>query len=302
MDSTQQECAISYHEQPQNEYYKSRIPPNVPRKYFIEQVITHEISRLKTSDDTGIITKWMLNYMDETQDVPNHVLDLLNTSDCYLNVMENHIATLIQNARINLKNQKDMILQKIETRNKRIESRKKNHIRHTEKECTILKLVQRLPDDVIRYLSDFVFHPNIRLLFIQQGQLPIGQLLKTIKSPNLTYMIPSMKEIVFKFNTIVRSIHNMRGFIKYRPDRIDAVVLSITFVEKFTINKTATKEKKVEEYAKLFAAFQDIINYYEQFTTRSYKRLQNELIHLYHTVIYISKHKCNKRGKHSSKS
>jgi hypothetical protein len=278
------------------ELYNESYGKNVPRKQVIESTILGEINRVTDISNMDSIDKWYLNRMDETDIVPKTIIDSLTISDNYINTIENHIATLLNNARNDIKNKKNKIIEKIEKRNKSIESEKQTDIINSNIEHIILKRIQLLPDELIRCISNYAFTPSIRLIFIKQNYLSLHKFINTIKSPNLIKLIPSIKTIVYKINRMINSINNNRVLKKYKVIETDSVYDSIYTVRYFSMNKTTTKTKKVEEYVKLLNACQEIIYYYQQFTKNFYKKLERQLIRLYHTLIYVSNHKCNKHG------
>jgi hypothetical protein len=289
MEDLQTSCTITY-----DESWGSTIP-NVPRKMEIESIIYGEIARIIDKNNTSI-DKWYLNRMDLTEDIPMNFLNRITTSEMYLNAIENHIASLINDAREDIKKQQTMIQSKMDRRKKSIESAGQLAIKDKAKEEAVLKRMQLLPDDLIRYIADFAFSPTIRLVFITQEYSSPYAILNRIKAPILTRMIPSMKAIINKFNTISFAFDKNKSLNKYKPTPSDPVWDSIYLVRYFTMNKTSVKEKKVNDFSNLFRAFHDIIEYYRQFTNSTFKKLQRQLIRLYHTIIYVSNHKCNKRA------
>jgi hypothetical protein len=289
MEDLQTSCNITY-----DESWGSTIP-NVPRKMEIESRIYGEIARF-IDKNTISIDKWYLNRMDLTEDIPMNFLNRITTSEMYLNAIENHIASLINEAREDIKKQQTMIKSKMDRRKKSIKSEGTLAIIDKAKEEAVLKRMQLLPDDLIRYIADFAFRPTIRLVFISELHNSPYAILNRIKAPILTRMIPSIKTIIQKFTKIMKNLDTSKIYNKYKPTTSDPVWESIYLVRYFTMNKTSVKEKKVNDFSNLFRAFHDIIEYYRQFTILTHKKLQRLLIRLYHTIIYVSNHKCNKRA------
>lgn len=269
--------------------------PRIPRKQVIESTIRGEIHRAIESTNPGIIDKWYLNCIDESSDIPNLMIRSFSSGEQFLNQIEDHVATILNEVREAIRKQKVEVISRIEKRKNNIIKNKKKDIECEIKERSILKRIQLLPDDLIRYIADFAFTPDLRLVYIKQNFVSVNSLFNTIKSPNLTKVIPSICRYISKFNKIINSINKNKIFVKYKPTTNDTVYDCIYMVRYFSMNKTATKTKKVEEYAKLFTACDDIITYYKQFTKLSYIKLQRQLIRLYHTIIYVANHNCNKK-------
>ena len=188
-DCLQDVCTNTYHEA------CGKSEPGIPRKHLIENTVNSELERLVNSTNILVVDKWYLNHMVTSEDIPNGIINSLTLSEAYINTMENHIATMIEETRKAIQNKKETVMNKVVKRKNNIESRKKREPRVEEKEMQVLKRMQYLPDDLIRYIADFAFTPGIRVVFIQEKYNDITALFSIIKSPNLKLMIPSIYNI-----------------------------------------------------------------------------------------------------------
>jgi len=277
-----------------DEYIGTSVP-GIPRKHLIENAINSEIERLIDGVNTTVVDKWYLNRLDITEDVPLHIINKLTTVEQYLNTMENHIAVMLKDAREIIKIKHELVSSKMVKRNNSINNRIKIARRYEEEEMWVLKRMQLLPDDLIRYISEFAFTPTIRIVFIK-SYLNVPQTLNRIKNKNLTKMINPVKDLAHNLCRIFWKANDNKILRKYKPSEDDDVLDSICYVQHFHINKTATKQLKIVLYGKLFVAFEDIIKYYMQFTTKTFLKMQNLLIKLYKTITYVASHNCNRRG------
>jgi hypothetical protein len=280
-----------------NTYDKAcgRSEPGVPRKHLIENAVNSELERLVDSTNVLVVDKWYLNHMVTSEDIPNSIIRSLSLSEAYINIMESHIATMIEETRKIIQKKKETVMNKLVKRKKNIEARKKREPEDETKEMRVLRRMQYLPDDLIRYISEFAFTPGIRVAFIQAKYNNIIALFSRIKSPNLKNMIPAIYNINSGFIRLIAKLDSTKCLSKYKALPGDAVYEAILYVRYFRMNRTDTKRYKLALYLRLLKSYEDIIAYYKQFVTVSYKKMQNLLIQFYNTAVYVASHNCNKR-------
>ena len=292
-ESFQEVCTNTYHEA------CGRSEPGVPRKHLIENAINSELERLVDSTNVLVVDKWYLNHMVTSEDIPNSIIRSLSLSEAYINTMESHIATMIEETRKAIQKKKETVMNKLVKRKKNIEAKQKREPEDEAKEMRVLRRMQYLPDDLIRYISEFAFTPGIRVAFIQakyNNYNNITALFSRIKNPNLKNMIPAIYNINNGFIRLIAKIDSAKCLPKYKALPEDAVYEAILYVRYFQMNRTDTKRYKLALYFRLLKSYEDIIAYYKQFVTVSYKKMQNLLIKFYNTAVYVASHNCNKRG------
>lgn len=289
---------VKYNQKDIDEKYENSINPGDDiRKDLIENPIRGQLDRLIGITNKDVIDKWFINMMDETPYVPNELLNNISRSRLYINSIETSIIRLLNKKREQLDKEAKIINKKVIEKQLKQELVCKSHITHTGDELNVLKRVSILPDELIRYIAEYAFTEEVRLVIIQHKYSNIKQHIASIKNSILVKMIPTIRNLVVRFSNEVKKINKTSHLRKYIPNRSDIVISSISNIQyPRRINKTSLKSKKVESIENIILDFQNIIQYYKQFTKVSHKTLQKYLFHLYHTIIYISKHKCNKRG------
>jgi hypothetical protein len=266
-------------------------PKNISKK-SIEFSLLRELKKLEISNIKYDLIQWRY-FKEDNEDIDKLRYDNLNRQQ-YLNVMENHISLLFNECREKFNTELKEIDNAIERKQKDIKRNEKRHEKETTIEEKVLKRLNLMPEDVVRYIGEFLFTHNIRNLLICHKYSPELFDFKKVRLPKLKTMsrilsleIENIGYKISKNSNIMNSIP--RGSNELR---------NIGFIRlcRTKVRETMTKPEKRDEIKNFILRCEEAINLIEKLgypkTTNYCKKIMNKI---YHIMILASKPENNKR-------
>jgi hypothetical protein len=209
--------------------------------------------------------------------------------------MEQNIAEVLNECRTKIKQERLVIAEEINKKKIRSANLARQNKIDETREPEILVRLNRLPEDVVRYISEFLFTPRFRLHML------------TFKYPGLTTVLAKMK--VPKLKRLSQVICNIisnrfaKRFIKNKhitadlPKKHAEYIMNrhiITFphnVQRVTLRKS----NKIIEIADFIKTCEWMTNFIERFGyIKTVSRMRQDIFHMYHTILYASQREFNR--------
>jgi len=263
-----------------------------PKKAPIQNALTSEFKKLYETNLKNKLNQWRY-FKEDNKDIEDLQSGNLNNLQ-YLNVIENHISSLIHECRSKLTTE----LKDIEFCARKKENDKKRSERGDKKECVIeekvLKRLNIMPEDVVGVIGEFLFGPNMRHLLITSKYLPDLFLFKKVRMPKLKIMARIVAlDIQVIGQKIMKNKHIMNS-IPFDHEQ-SANIYAVANCRKL-LRETVKKPVKISEIRMFVENCEQAIQTIERIgfpnTTRNCYALLNKI---YHLIILASKPENNKR-------
>lgn len=263
-------------------------------KAYIENTLTRKFNKL---NENAKILKYKLiqwRYFKEgNEDIDNLRYSNLNRHQ-YLNVMENHISTLISECRINLTNESKQIEDAVERKKYMVRRSETVDARERKNEEFALNRLNSMPEDIVRYIWEFLYTPNMRFTLIKSKYACELFLFKKVRLPKLktisrciSLYIEDIGHKIYKNSNIMNSIPDPSE----ERSNIDLVRTS-----RKRVRETMCKPDKIGEIVNFISRCECAIKVIEKLnyprTTRECLAMLNKI---YHLMILASKPEFNKR-------
>jgi len=262
-------------------------------KYIIEINVNNQLNRFMNKNTKSIMKKWEIFGVDMV--VPTEMSKTICTNELYIECMRNHINELLDAAKTEIANDKLIVEKSIESKIKNSEKNINAKKMYAERGKGVFKRIEKLPDELIRYIADYAFTPYIRLKLVELRCPNIKDKLMNMKSPNINKMVPAIENVLFTMLNYINKMKNIPCYKPFMPVSNEPIYETMLDIKHFYIAKNQTKLEKIRRVTELFDNCNSIIKYFSHFTLILYKNLQKRLHKLYHTIIYVSEHRCNKR-------
>lgn len=271
--------------------YESCLADKNPKKMPIQKALTGEFKKLYEPNLKNKLNQWRY-FKEDNVDIDNLRCANLNKFQ-YLNVIENHISSLINESRNKLTiEQRDIELceRKKENDRKRM---KKGDDKEKCIETALLNRLNTMPEDVVRAVGEFLFTPNMRHILITTKYSPDLFVFKKVRMPKLKVMA---RHISLKIQTIGQKIMKnkniMNGIPSPHEERNNIYTLANC---RRSIRESIRKPAKIAEIVMLVANCEHVIRTVERMgfpnTTRNCYQLLNKI---YHLMILAGKPQYNK--------
>jgi hypothetical protein len=266
----------------------------MPKKFVIEADLT--LSLMHMSDVKTIKSKartWRI--LGEGFELTDGMLDNVHDKLAYLDVMEQNIAEVLNECRTKIKQERLVIAEEINKKKIRSANLARQNKIDETREPEILVRLNRLPEDVVRYISEFLFTPRFRLHML------------TFKYPDLTTVMAKMK--VPKLKRLSQVICNIisnrfaKRFIKNKHITADLpknhaeynmnrhIITCPHNVQRVTLRKS----NKIIEIADFIKTCEWMTNFIERFGyIKTVSRMRKDIFHMYHTILYASQREFNR--------
>jgi len=272
--------------------YNSTKEYNKPHKTAIETTITNQLNKLFEFNLVDKLTQYRY-FRDDNKEIAN-LLKKNQISQQILTVVENHLSSLVNDVKTRLLLDRS----KIEgiVLKKSYDKKRNEKLDKTEQklECSVLKRLNKMPEDVVRLIGEFAFTPKIRCILYRHLLPTLTLRLNKIKITKLKRISKGICEFLEKIN---RKISNNRSIVKSFPSDTDiAVKLNKVISCKLIIRESLTKSKKIEEIETFVNSAEIIVQCVERLgypiTTRN---LYTNLLNMFCFVDTATNVKFNKR-------
>jgi hypothetical protein len=266
----------------------------MPKKLTVETELTYRL--VPMSDLASVKSKartWRI--LGEGFELTDGLLDNVQDKLAYLDVMEQNIAEVLNEYRAKIKLERAAIAEEINKKKFRSANLARQNKIDETREPEILVRLNRLPEDVVRYISEFLFTPQFRLHML------------TFKYPDLTTVMAKMK--VPKLKRLSQIICNIishrfaKRFIKNKHITADLpknhleynMNLHVIAHPHNVVRVTLRKSNKIVEIVDFIKTCEWMTNFIERFGyKRTVSRMRNDIFHMYHTILYASRHEFNR--------
>jgi flagellar biosynthesis regulator FlaF len=212
----------------------------------------------------------------------------------YLTVIESHISKLISDARIKLTEESKKIEQCFERKQDSIASADARDKRDSNKELSVLSRLNKMPEDIVYAVGQFLFTKRMRLVLIRDRFAPFNEILRKVKLPKLKLI---SRCVAHHLQAIARKITNNKSIMASFPANSE---ISDCY------DNASQSMKKLRETLNKAEKIKEIVNITDKasFLVRSVDKLgypvntghiQTILLRIYHIIIYASKPEFNKR-------
>jgi hypothetical protein len=263
-----------------------------PKKTLIQNVLTNEFKKLYEQNLKNKLNQWRY-FKEDNEDIDNLRCANLNKLQ-YLNVIENHVSSLINECRSKLSaEQKDIesSARRKENDRKRIE---KNDAKEKLAEASVLNRLNTMPEDVVGVIGEFLFGPNMRHVLITNKYLPDLFLFKKVRMPKLKVMARTVaRDVQVIGQKIIKNKNIMNSIPIGHEERNNIYTLANC---RKSLRETVRKPSKIVEISTFIESCEQAIRTIERIgfpnTTRNCYVLLNKI---YHLMILASKPQYNKR-------
>jgi hypothetical protein len=240
------------------------------------------------------LVQW--RYFKEVSDDINVLRNRNAYSQMYLTVIESHISKLVNDARNVLFEESNKIEQCVARKQDSIANADARDKRDTNKELSVLTTLNRMPEDIVYTVGEFLFTKRMRLILIRDRFAPFNNSLCKVKLPKLkiisrciAHHVQCIAKKIFKNKSIMASFPAHSEISDCYDDARQCMKKL-----RETLNK-AEKIREIENFADKAS-----------FLVRSVDKLgypvntghiQTILLRLYHIIIYASKPEFNKRSR-----
>jgi hypothetical protein len=266
----------------------------MPKKITVETDLTHSLMHM--SDLKSVKSKariWRI--LGEGFELTDGMLDQVEDKLAYLDVMEQNIAEVLNEYRTKIKLERLAIAEEINKKKVRSANLIRQNKIDEEREPEILVRLNRLPEDVVRYISEFLYTPQFRLHML------------TLKYPDLTTVMEKMKVPKLKrLSQVICSLisHSFaKRFIKNKyiaadlPKNHEEYKMNLHVIAHphNVMRLTLRKSDKIVEIADFIKTCEWMTNFIEQFGyKKTVSRMRKDIFHMYHTILYASRREFNR--------
>jgi hypothetical protein len=158
----------------------------------------------------------------------------------------------------------------------------------TATEQRTLLMVQRLPDDLIKYIFAFAYTQPIRLILYRQTPVQIESITANIKQQNLKLYLKNLYKRMRAISKMIYELAEKKGFIKFED-----------YIQMRNITGGQTKTELTSQIKKLTHCYEYIYNIvqHKPECNELTNRITTELLHIYQSNIYIARPPFNRRKK-----
>jgi hypothetical protein len=267
----------------------------MPKKFNIEFDITHRL--MPMSDITSVKSKtriWRILGGDGVELI-NGMLNNVHDKLAYLDVMEQNISEILNEYREKIKLERRVILDEIKKKISIDANLSLQKSVDKEREPKILARINRLPEDVVRYISEFLFTPQFRLHMLTSKYPDLATVMEKMKVPKLKKLSNVVcDQISSRFaKRFVKNKHIIadlpKNHLEYKMKRH-----VITYPHN-VMRVTLRKSNKITEIVDFIKSCEWMTNFIERFGyKRTVSRMRNDIFHMYHTILYASRHEFNR--------
>jgi len=268
--------------------YENSLIEKYPKKTLIENILTNELKKLYAPNLANKLNQWRY-FKEDNEDIDNLRCANLNKLQ-YLNVIENHISSLINECH-----------RKLNVEQKNIEScarRKENDRKCSERghcaiEEMVLKRLNIMPEDVVGVIGEFLFGPNMRHILITNKYLPDLFVFKKVRMPKLKVMARTVaREVQVIGQKIMKNKNIMNSIPIGHEEQLNIYILANC---RKSLRETVRRPAKIVEIKTFIEQCEQAIRTIERIgfpnTTRNCYALLNKI---YHLMILASKPENNK--------
>lgn len=272
--------------------YESCIADKNPKKTIIQNVLTNELKKFYEPNLRHKLNQCRF-FKEDNEDIDSLGRDNLNKLQ-YLNVVENHVSSLINECRSKLSaEQKDIEVcaRKKENDRKRIE---KGDDKERLIEASVLKRLNTMPEDVVGVIGEFLFDPKMRYILITSKYWPSLFMFQKVRMPKLKVMA---RHISLKIQVIGQKIMKNKNIMNSIPlgheERTNVYTIATC---RNSVRESVRKPAKIVEINTFILCCEKAIRMIERIgypnTTKNCYVLLNKI---YHLMILASKPQHNKR-------
>jgi len=262
-------------------------------KAYIENTLTRKFNKLCENNSIKYTLIQWRYFKEGIEDIDALRNSNLNRQQ-YLNIMENHISTLISECRKNLTNESKQIEDAVERKKSMVRHSKTLDARERKNEEFALIRLNSMPEDIVRYIWEFLYTPNMRFTLINSKYASELFLFKKVRLPKLktisrciSLYIEDIGRKIYKNNNIVNSIPDQS------EERFNIDILRTC---RNRVRETMCKPDKIREIVNFVSRCESAIKVIEKLnyprTTRECLAMLNKI---YHLMILASKPEFNKR-------
>jgi len=266
----------------------------LPKKSNIERDLNYHLLDLLDGDNLKSKLKlWRILGTDyETTDA---LTNDVNDKIAYLDVIEQNMAEMINDYRTKLIQEKSDINTQVVKKKLRIIKNINTEIIDTKREPKILTRLNRMPEDVVRYISEFLFTPKFRLYMLVSKYPDLKSVMAKMKVPKLKQLSAVIcKQISERFaRRFNRNIHIKDALPK---DNCDLVMhMSIVTNPHSVARLTLRKPNKIMEIVDFIKSCEWMTNFIERFGyKKTVSRMRTDLFRMYNTILYASRREFNR--------
>uniref|UniRef100_A0A6C0B3A8 Uncharacterized protein n=1 Tax=viral metagenome TaxID=1070528 RepID=A0A6C0B3A8_9ZZZZ len=272
--------------------YESCHADKNPKKTPIQNALTSEFKKLYEQNLKNKLNQWRY-FKEDNVDIDSLRCTSLNRLQ-YLNVMENHVSSLLNECRSKLSAElKDIEFCARKKENDRKRSEKGDN-KERRIEASVLKRLNTMPEDVVGVIGEFLFGPNMRHVLITSKYLPDLFVFKKVRMPKLKIMA---RHISLKIQVIGQKIMKNKNIMNSIPIGHEERTNIYTIANcRKSIRESVRKPAKIKEISTFIESCEQAIRTVERIgfpnTTKNCYVLLNKI---YHLMILASKPQYNKR-------
>jgi len=237
--------------------------------------------------------------------IPNTMMQHAENKLNYLDIIEEDMFRLFKESRDAIEKQKINIMNAMKLKTKKEQNAEEQDV---EDRIIEKKILQRLNDntfplDVVRYIGEFLFTPIIRLQCLMSSSIDIQLLMRKMKAPNIKRLYRITSRLTHSLSARFKKNDKLMSYLPYienSSDDISSAFIVVKNPKKYT-KQGQRKEQNNNIISSMIESCSIVTNAIHQLGfSRTAQKMSKDIIKMFHTVHYVSRHEFNKRKTSSS--
>jgi hypothetical protein len=262
----------------------------------IERVIEHTMTFLKyqleiltPSEESAKLNEYLYSAPGTSSET---IIDKLFESNTrcekYTLELQTQVVAMFEKKIAKINQSRERIQNTIKQKKSNIANDRIQNEADTANEERTLSMVQRLPDDLVKYIFAFVYTQPLRLILYRQTPIQIESIIAKLKQQNFKLYLKNLSKRTRAISKMIYAVAEKKGFIKFED-----------YVHLKNITGGQTKTELTSQIKKLINCYEYIYNIiqHKPECNELTKRIAKELLHIYQSNIYIARPQFNQRKK-----
>ena len=249
--------------------------------------LAYALDRLTPSDESAKLNEYLYSKQN-TSKVINKLTESNTLCEKYTLELKTQVLAAFDQQIAKINQSRARIRNTIIQKKQNLANEKTQNEVDTVTEEKTLSMVQRLPDDLVKYIFAFVYTQPLRLILYRQTPVQIESITIKIKQQNLKLYLKNLSKRTRAISKMIYA--EKKGFIKFED-----------YVHIKNITGGQTKSELTSQIKKLTHCYEYIHNIvqHKPECNELTNRVAQELLYIYQSNTYIARPRFNRRKKTS---
>lgn len=250
-------------------------------------LLKYQLEILTPSEESAKLNEYLYS-KQKASNIINKLLEANTRCEKYTLELQTQVLALFEKKIAKINQSRERIQNTIKQKKSNIANDKIQNEADTATEQRTLLMVQRLPDDLIKYIFAFAYTQPIRLILYRQTPVQIESITANIKQQNLKLYLKNLYKRMRAISKMIYELAEKKGFIKFED-----------YIQMRNITGGQTKTELTSQIKKLTHCYEYIYNIvqHKPECNELTNRITTELLHIYQSNIYIARPPFNRRKK-----